>query len=69
MPAPEILAITVNAVLMPKAPARLKAMRIPTPYVGEPGKRHYENEVRIETIYPANLESKMLMALVAGTSL
>jgi dinuclear metal center YbgI/SA1388 family protein len=33
------------------------------PYVGEPGKRHIENEVRIETIYPANLESKLLMAL------
>jgi len=34
------------------------------PYVGEPGKRHLENEVRIETIYPAILESKILMALV-----
>src|SRR6201995_1083351 len=34
-----------------------------TPYVGEPGKRHYENEVRIETIYPAAIESKLLMAL------
>ncbi|HEY8784777.1 MAG TPA: Nif3-like dinuclear metal center hexameric protein [Mucilaginibacter sp.] len=34
------------------------------PYVGEPGKRHLENEIRIETIYPAILESKILMALV-----
>jgi dinuclear metal center YbgI/SA1388 family protein len=34
------------------------------PYVGEPGKRHLETEVRIETIYPAILESKILMALV-----
>jgi dinuclear metal center YbgI/SA1388 family protein len=34
------------------------------PYVGEPGKRHLENEVRIETVYPAVLESKILMALV-----
>ena len=34
------------------------------PYVGEPGIRHTENEVRIEVIYPANLESKILMALV-----
>src|SRR6185312_2419449 len=34
------------------------------PYVGEPGKRHLENEVRIETVYPAILESKILMALV-----
>ncbi len=33
------------------------------PYVGEPGKRHSENEVRIETIYPAVIESKLLMAL------
>jgi dinuclear metal center YbgI/SA1388 family protein len=35
-----------------------------TPYVGQAGKRHYEHEVRIETIYPANLESKLLMALL-----
>ena len=34
------------------------------PYVGEPGVRHLENELRIETVYPANLESKILMALV-----
>ena len=34
------------------------------PYAGEPGKRHTENEVRIETIYPAVLESKLLVALV-----
>src|SRR3569833_2900825 len=34
-----------------------------TPYVGEPGKRHYDNEVRIETVYPAAIESKLLMAL------
>jgi dinuclear metal center YbgI/SA1388 family protein len=34
------------------------------PYVGEPGKRHLEEETRIETVYPANLESKILMALI-----
>jgi dinuclear metal center YbgI/SA1388 family protein len=34
------------------------------PYVGEPGIRHHEEEVRMETIYPANLESKIIMALV-----
>jgi dinuclear metal center YbgI/SA1388 family protein len=34
------------------------------PYVGEPGVRHTENEIRIETIYPVNLESKVIMALV-----
>ncbi|WP_214073478.1 Nif3-like dinuclear metal center hexameric protein [Mucilaginibacter sp. dw_454] len=34
------------------------------PYVGEPGVRHTERETRIETVYPANLESKILMALM-----
>lgn len=34
------------------------------PYVGEPGIRHTERETRIETIYPARLESKILMALM-----
>ena len=34
------------------------------PYVGDPGRRHHEREVRIETIYPAIAESKILMALV-----
>lgn len=34
------------------------------PYVGEPGIRHTENEIRIEVIYPSVLESKILMALV-----
>ena len=63
MPGRAILAITANAALMPKAPALLKANEDTNPYVGEPGKRHYENEVRIETVYPANLESKLLMAL------
>jgi dinuclear metal center YbgI/SA1388 family protein len=34
------------------------------PYVGEVGKRQMETEVRMETIYPAILESKILMALI-----
>lgn len=34
------------------------------PYVGEPGTRHTENEVKIETIYPINQESKVLIALM-----
>jgi dinuclear metal center YbgI/SA1388 family protein len=34
------------------------------PYVGEPGKQHHENEVRIETVYPAILENKILTALI-----
>ncbi|GAB3922766.1 Nif3-like dinuclear metal center hexameric protein [Mucilaginibacter myungsuensis] len=33
------------------------------PYVGQQGERHTEAETRIETIYPAHLESKVLMAL------
>jgi dinuclear metal center YbgI/SA1388 family protein len=33
------------------------------PFVGEPGVSHQEAEVRIETVYPSNLESKILMAL------
>lgn len=33
------------------------------PYVGEPGKRHTEPETRIEVLYPATQESKILMAL------
>ncbi len=34
------------------------------PFVGEIGTQHQEPEVRVETIYPAQLESKVLMALV-----
>lgn len=33
------------------------------PYVGEKGKQHQEKEVRIETIYPADMESRLLKAL------
>lgn len=33
------------------------------PYVGEIGKRHHESEIRIETIYPANSERKVIAAL------
>lgn len=35
-----------------------------SPYVGEHGKQHKEKEVKIETIYPANIESKLLNALI-----
>lgn len=34
------------------------------PYVGERYKRHTEGEVRIETIYPAVIESKLLVAMI-----
>ncbi len=36
------------------------------PYVGEQGKQHQENEVRIETIYPAHSESELIKALCAA---
>ena len=36
------------------------------PYVGEVGKHHNEKEIRIETIYPTHLESKLLKALFAA---
>jgi dinuclear metal center YbgI/SA1388 family protein len=34
------------------------------PYVGKPGERHEEKEVKIETILPSHLESKVLSALI-----
>jgi dinuclear metal center YbgI/SA1388 family protein len=34
------------------------------PYVGQPGLHHTEPETRIETVYSANVESKILMALI-----
>jgi dinuclear metal center YbgI/SA1388 family protein len=41
-----------------------KAGQDTDPYVGTQGELHQENEERIETVYPAHLESKILMALV-----
>ncbi len=41
-----------------------KANEDANPYVGEAGVRHTESEIKIETIYPGNLESKVLMALI-----
>jgi len=40
-----------------------KGSKETNPYVGQPGQQHHEAETRIETIYPAHLESKILMAL------
>lgn len=34
------------------------------PFVGEIGKLHHENEVRIETIYPNHLQSRIISALI-----
>ena len=41
-----------------------KANEDANPYVGEAGVRHTEDEIKIETIYRVNLESKVLMALI-----
>ncbi|MDN3655061.1 Nif3-like dinuclear metal center hexameric protein [Ferruginibacter paludis] len=35
------------------------------PFVGEPGVRHAENELRLETIYPAWVENQVVKALLA----
>lgn len=40
-----------------------KAGENTNPHVGETGKRHQEPEVRIETIYPENIERKLIAAL------
>lgn len=36
------------------------------PYVGEKGEMHLEDEVRIETIYPAHIEGKVLGGMIAA---
>lgn len=36
------------------------------PYVGERGKLHFENEIRIETIVPSHLKNKAIKALLAA---
>ena len=41
-----------------------KAGENANPFAGELGKQHREPEVRIETIYPANLENKLIAALI-----
>ena len=35
------------------------------PYVGKPGKLHIENEIKVEVIFPAWLESRILKSLLA----
>lgn len=34
------------------------------PYVGKPGEQHHEKEVKIETILPGHLESKVISAMI-----
>jgi dinuclear metal center YbgI/SA1388 family protein len=36
------------------------------PYVGEIGERHYEKEIRIETIFPAYLQKQIIAALTGA---
>jgi dinuclear metal center YbgI/SA1388 family protein len=36
------------------------------PYVGKTGELHFENEIRIETIFPAYLQKKILTALLGA---
>ena len=40
-----------------------KALEGASPFVGEKGKPHFENEVRIESIYPIYKESEIIQAL------
>lgn len=40
-----------------------KAQQGASPYVGKIGERHFENEERIEVVYPYNVERKLLIAL------
>ncbi len=36
-----------------------------TPYLGEKGRRHQDTEIKIEAIYPAHIESKLIKALLS----
>jgi dinuclear metal center YbgI/SA1388 family protein len=41
-----------------------KANENANPFLGETGKRHQEQEIRIDVIYPQNLENKIISALI-----
>lgn len=41
-----------------------KANEKANPFLGEIGSRHVENEIKIEVIYPQNLENKIITALI-----
>ncbi len=43
-----------------------RALEVSNPYVGEKDKLHYEEEVRIESVYPVYLENKILRAMNAA---
>jgi len=46
-----------------KGTGTFRAGKRSNPHVGEIGKQHHEKEVKIETIYPAFIESRLLKAL------
>ena len=43
-----------------------KANENATPFVGEQGKRHQENEIKIEVIFPSYLKNKIINALIGS---
>ena len=43
-----------------------KASKTSTPYVGEKGKRHLENEVKIECIVPVHLKNRIITSMIAA---
>ncbi|HEX4374268.1 MAG TPA: Nif3-like dinuclear metal center hexameric protein [Puia sp.] len=43
-----------------------KAGENANPFVGEIGKRHYENEVKFETVFPAYLQQQVVAALIGS---
>ncbi|MES2779002.1 MAG: Nif3-like dinuclear metal center hexameric protein [Bacteroidota bacterium] len=40
------------------------ANELATPYAGEKGKRHYESEIKLETVFPAHLQYQVTSALL-----
>ncbi|HVI46629.1 MAG TPA: Nif3-like dinuclear metal center hexameric protein [Chitinophaga sp.] len=36
------------------------------PYVGKPGERHFESEIKLEVIFPVYLESRIIQALLSS---
>jgi hypothetical protein len=68
MPVRATLAITANAALT-AGHGTFKGGENSDPYVGEPGERHTRGEMKIETVYPANLESKIIDGAGFGASL
>jgi dinuclear metal center YbgI/SA1388 family protein len=43
-----------------------RALEGSDPFVGEKGKLHFEEEIRIESIYPVHLENRILRAMMAA---